>query len=90
MPALEADLFTEEEFSEAAWVRVVKVKLSSDICWELNYSGKVIETYAAFRSKALRLENILRDQKKLETLRDKGLNRKLLDLSLKKRGLSTS
>ncbi|KAL1954935.1 hypothetical protein VTO42DRAFT_435 [Malbranchea cinnamomea] len=90
LQALEADLFTEKEFSEAARVRVAKVKLSSDIRWELNHSGKVIETYAALRSEASHLENILRDQKKLEAPRDNGLNRKLLDCSLKKRGLSTS
>ncbi|KAL1953582.1 hypothetical protein VTO42DRAFT_2562 [Malbranchea cinnamomea] len=52
--------------------------------------GKVIETYAALRSEASRLENILRDQKKLEAPRDKGLNRKFSDRSLKKQGLSTS
>ncbi|KAL1953533.1 hypothetical protein VTO42DRAFT_2631 [Malbranchea cinnamomea] len=57
-----------EEFSEAAQVRVAKAKLSSDIRWELNRSGK----------------------KKLEAPKDKGLNRKLSDRSLKKRGLSTS
>ncbi|KAL1953485.1 hypothetical protein VTO42DRAFT_2764 [Malbranchea cinnamomea] len=90
LQAFEADLFTEEEFSEAARVRVAKAKLSSDIRWELNRSGKVIKTYAALRFEALRLENILRDQKKLEAPRDKGLNRKLSDCSLKKRGLSTS
>ncbi|KAL1952651.1 hypothetical protein VTO42DRAFT_4568 [Malbranchea cinnamomea] len=52
--------------------------------------GKVIKTYAALRSEASCLENILRDQKKLEAPRDKGLSQKLLDCSLKKRGLSTS
>ncbi|KAL1956586.1 hypothetical protein VTO42DRAFT_6995 [Malbranchea cinnamomea] len=81
---------TAEQFSEVAQVRVAKAKLSSDIHWELNCSGKVIETYAALRSEASRLKNILRDQKKLEAPRDKGLNQKLSDRSLKKRGLSTS
>ncbi|KAL1953211.1 hypothetical protein VTO42DRAFT_3395 [Malbranchea cinnamomea] len=90
LQALEVDFFTEEEFSESARVGVAKAKLSSDIHWELNLSSKVIETYVTLQSEVSRLENIFRDQKKLEAPRDKGLNRKLSDPSLKKRGLSTS
>ncbi|KAL1953447.1 hypothetical protein VTO42DRAFT_2805 [Malbranchea cinnamomea] len=85
-----ANLFTEEEFSEAAWVRVTKAKLSSDIHWELNCSSKVIEIYSALRSEASHLKNILKDQKKLEAPRDKGLNRKFSDHNLKKQDLLTS
>ena len=87
---LEANLFTEEEMTEQAQVKVVKARLLSDIHWELNHRDKQIKSYVSLRAEASHLENILKDQRKAVGSKEQAVNWKTSNRNLKKRALSTS